>query len=81
MNSIKYLILAILSIQSIFCDKSALLIIDVQKCFLPNGTLPVPEGEAVIPVINSIRDQFDVVVLTQDWHCEDHVSFASQHSG
>ena len=78
---IKYLFLFIFSIQSTFCDKSALIVIDVQKCFLPNGSLAVPEGEEVIPVINSIRDKFDVVVLTQDWHCQDHVSFATQHPG
>ena len=62
-------------------NTSALLIIDVQNCFLTGGSLAVPNGEEVIPVINSIRSQFDVVVLTQDWHCPDHVSFASQHNG
>ena len=56
-----------------------LLVIDVQNCFLPGGSLEVGEGAQVIPVINSIRDQFDVVVLTQDWHCPQHISFASQH--
>ena len=61
--------------------KSALLIIDVQNCFLPGGSLAVTDGEKVIPVINDIRSLFDIVVLTQDWHCSDHVSFASQHSG
>ena len=63
------------------CKKNALLInIGVQNCFLPGGSLAVSDGYQVIPVINSIRDQFDVVVLTQDWHCPDHVSFASLHS-
>ena len=59
--------------------RTALLVIDVQNCFLPGGSLEVGEGAQVIPVINSIRDQFDVVVLTQDWHCPQHISFASQH--
>ena len=62
------------------CKKSALLIIDVQNCFLPGGSLAVSDGDQVIPVINSIREQFDVVAISQDWHCPDHVSFASQHS-
>ena len=62
-------------------QKTALLIIDVQNCFLPGGSLAVNDGDKVIPVINRIRDNFDVVVLTQDWHCPDHISFASQHQG
>lgn len=60
-------------------QKNALLIIDVQNCFLPGGSLAVTNGDEVIPIINSIRDLFDVVVLTQDWHCSNHISFASQH--
>lgn len=63
--------------------KVALLIIDVQNCFLPGGSLGVNEGDHVIPIINNIRYQFEsrlsLVVLSQDWHCGDHVSFASQH--
>lgn len=69
-------------INAVWCcfgQKSALLIIDVQKCFLPGGTLPLKDGDEVIGVINSIRDNFDVVVMTQDWHCTNHISFASQH--
>ena len=63
------------------CKKTALLIIDVQYSFLPGGSLAVTDGDAVIPVINAIRDQFDIVAISQDWHCSDHVSFASQHPG
>lgn len=63
----------------------ALVIVDIQICFLSGGTLAVEEGNDVIPIINSLRQQrgefWDVVVLTQDWHCADHVSFASQHPG
>jgi len=59
----------------------ALLIIDVQNDFLPGGSLAVPEGDAVIPVINSLQDNFDLVVATQDWHPADHGSFASSHQG
>ncbi|KAL8591038.1 hypothetical protein ACOMHN_015661 [Nucella lapillus] len=65
--------------------KVALLIIDVQDCFLARGSLAVPDGEQVIPVINRIRrdheDHFSVVAVSQDWHCRRHVSFASQHPG
>ena len=63
------------------CKKTALLIIDVQYSFLPGGSLAVTDGDAVIPTINAIRDQFDIVAISQDWHCSDHVSFASQHPG
>lgn len=62
-------------------QKSALLIIDVQNCFLPGGSLAVNDGDEVIGKINSIRNHFEVVVLTQDWHCQNHISFASQHEG
>ena len=59
----------------------ALLVIDVQNCFLPGGSLAVNDGQAVIPVINAVAKRFQNIVLTQDWHTADHVSFASQHAG
>ena len=59
----------------------ALLVIDVQNCFLPGGSLAVNDGQAVIPVINAVAKRFPNIVLTQDWHTADHVSFASQHAG
>jgi len=59
----------------------ALLIVDVQNDFLPGGALEVPGGDKVIPVLNSVQTQFDLVVATQDWHPEGHSSFASQHKG
>ena len=62
-------------------DTSALLVIDVQNCFLPGGSLAVKDGEQVVPVINRIAKAFSNVVLTQDWHTPGHVSFASSHSG
>jgi len=55
--------------------KKALLIIDVQNDFCPGGKLSVPEGEAVVPVINSLSRGFDKVIATQDWHPPGHVSF------
>jgi nicotinamidase/pyrazinamidase len=57
----------------------ALLIVDVQNDFLPNGALAVADGDQVIPVINALQDQFDLVVATQDWHPADHGSFAANH--
>src|SRR3979411_2278977 len=62
-------------------DTSALLVIDVQNCFLPGGSLAVKDGEQVIPVINRIAKGFANVVMTQDWHTAGHISFASSHAG
>jgi nicotinamidase/pyrazinamidase len=62
-------------------DASALLVIDVQNCFLPGGSLAVKDGEQVVPVINKIAKGFANVVMTQDWHTAGHVSFASVHAG
>lgn len=57
----------------------ALLVIDVQNDFCPGGALPVPEGDAVIPVINELTGRFHHVLQTQDWHPDGHQSFASSH--
>jgi nicotinamidase/pyrazinamidase len=62
-------------------DASALLVIDVQNCFLPGGSLAVKDGEQVVPVINRIAKSFTNVVMTQDWHTPGHISFASTHAG
>jgi nicotinamidase/pyrazinamidase len=62
-------------------EASALLVIDVQNCFLPGGSLAVKDGDQVVPVINRLAKAFSNVVLTQDWHTEGHVSFASSHKG
>lgn len=59
----------------------ALIIVDVQNDFLPGGALEVPDGDKVIPVLNRLQAQFDLVVATLDWHPEGHISFASQHEG
>lgn len=60
---------------------NALLLVDIQKDFLPDGSLPVPEGDEIIPVVNKLQDCFDIIVATQDWHPEGHGSFASSHEG
>jgi nicotinamidase/pyrazinamidase len=62
-------------------DDDVLAVIDVQNCFLPGGTLPVPEGDKVIPIINKLAPAFRNVVITQDWHTPGHASFASTHAG
>src|SRR5881227_3679037 len=62
-------------------EASALLVIDVQNCFLPGGSLAVKDGEQVVPVINKLAKAFSNVVLTQDWHTQGHISFASVHAG
>lgn len=58
-----------------------LVIIDVQNDFMPSGALAVPNADNIVPVINSIQSKFDLVVAAQDWHPQDHVSFASNHPG
>jgi nicotinamidase/pyrazinamidase len=57
----------------------ALIVIDVQNCFMPGGTLPVPKGDEVVPLINDLAGKFPCVVMTQDWHPAGHISFASTH--
>ncbi len=59
----------------------ALLAIDVQNDFCPGGALAVTGGDAIIPQINALLEDFPVRVLTQDWHPADHMSFAANHTG
>jgi len=59
----------------------ALIIVDVQNDFLPGGALEVSKGDEIIPVINYIQKDYDLIVATQDWHPANHQSFASQHPG
>jgi nicotinamidase/pyrazinamidase len=59
----------------------ALIVIDVQNDFCPGGALAVPDGDAIVPGINALMAEFPAVILTQDWHPADHLSFASQHPG
>lgn len=64
-------------------QRNALLVIDVQNDFCSGGSLAVPDGDAVVPVINDLvaKHRWDAIILTQDWHPADHVSFASNHPG
>jgi nicotinamidase/pyrazinamidase len=57
-------------------------LIDIQPTFMPGGELPVPEGEAVVPVANTLLENcFAHAIATQDWHPPGHHSFASTHPG
>ena len=59
----------------------ALILVDIQNDFLPGGALAVPDGDAVIPVVNKLQPAFPLVVATQDWHPANHGSFATTHPG
>jgi nicotinamidase/pyrazinamidase len=61
--------------------EDVLVVVDVQYDFLPNGSLAVAGGDEIVPLVNALAKKFTNVVLTQDWHPADHVSFASQHPG
>ena len=60
---------------------SAFLIVDLQKDFCDGGTLAVRDASRVLAPINAVSPLFDRVVLTQDWHPQGHVSFASSWPG
>lgn len=62
-------------------SRDILLVVDIQNDFCSGGSLAVPHGEEVVPLINRLARQFEHVVLTQDWHPSDHLSFASSHPG
>ena len=62
-------------------EKDCLVVVDLQNDFLPGGRLAVAAGNEIIAPINGLARRFANLVLTQDWHPADHVSFASNHSG
>ncbi|WP_119166103.1 bifunctional nicotinamidase/pyrazinamidase [Algihabitans albus] len=62
-------------------ESDCLVVIDLQNDFMPGGALAVPDGDAVVPVINRIAARFQHVIATQDWHPAGHSSFASAHPG
>ena len=61
----------------------ALLLVDIQNGFCPGGNLPVPDGDAIVPVANRLIEKggYSLIVASQDWHPANHGSFASQHPG
>jgi nicotinamidase/pyrazinamidase len=62
-------------------SRDVLLVVDVQKDFIPGGALAVKEGDVIVPLVNQLGAGFEHVILTQDWHTPGHVSFASAHAG
>jgi nicotinamidase/pyrazinamidase len=61
--------------------QDVLLVVDVQNCFTPGGSLAVNDGDKIIPIINRLAQAFEHVIVTQDWHTPGHISFASSHPG
>ena len=62
-------------------ERDVLIVTDPQRDFCPGGALAVPEGDAIMPLVNRLARQFAHVVVTQDWHPAGHLSFASAHPG
>ena len=62
-------------------SKDVLIVVDVQKCFIPGGSLAVGKGDEIVPLVNGFAKRFQSVILTQDWHTPGHISFASSHPG
>ncbi len=60
---------------------NVLILVDIQNDFIPGGSLPVPLGNEIIKLVNELQDSFDLVVATQDWHPNNHKSFATQNPG
>jgi nicotinamidase/pyrazinamidase len=63
-----------------FQPTDTLIVIDVQNDFCPGGNLSVANGDQIVPLINTLAQKFDHVVLTQDWHPAQHISFATTHN-
>ncbi|WP_160240828.1 bifunctional nicotinamidase/pyrazinamidase [Acinetobacter indicus] len=61
--------------------QTALIVVDVQNGFTPGGNLAVADADQIIPIINQLGQVFDNIVLTQDWHPQNHISFADNHPG
>jgi nicotinamidase/pyrazinamidase len=58
-----------------------LLVVDLQNDFCPGGALAVERGDEIVPILNRLARLFQHVILTQDWHPQGHISFASAHPG
>ncbi len=56
---------------------NALIVVDLQNDFCPDGVLPVADGDKIVPIINNLIPLFEVVIYTRDWHPENHISFAA----
>jgi len=60
----------------------ALIVVDVQRDFLPGGALGVPEGDEVVAPLNRLIEAFAAaglaVFYSRDWHPANHCSFRAQ---
>jgi nicotinamidase/pyrazinamidase len=65
-------------------SRAALVVTDIQNDFCPGGSLAVPSGDAIIPLVNQyielFRSQGSTIVATRDWHPASHCSF-HEHGG
>jgi nicotinamidase/pyrazinamidase len=59
----------------------ALVVVDVQNDYCPRGALAVPDGDAIVPIVNRLMSRADFVVATQDWHLPNHGAFVTSHPG
>lgn len=71
----------IITVEKTLMAVDAFIIIDVQNDFCPGGALAVAEGNEIVPTINRLQDRYALRILTQDWHPDDHASFAANHAG
>jgi len=56
----------------------ALMIVDMQKDFMPGGALAVAEGDAIVPLVNRLSEKFPTRIFTRDWHPANHISFSDK---
>lgn len=61
-------------------NDDVLIVVDMQYDFLPGGNLAVAGGDEIIAPVNALAARFEHVVMTQDWHPQEHISFASNHT-
>lgn len=59
-------------------DPKVLLIVDVQRDFLPGGALAVPNGDEVIEPLQDHALEADFIIASRDWHPKNHCSFVEQ---
>lgn len=59
----------------------ALILVDIQQDFMPQGALPVAQADQIVPIVNELMQQYEYIIATQDWHPANHKSFASNHQG
>ena len=63
--------------------KRSLFLVDIQLDFCPGGSLAVPFGDKIVPIVNKLIDskKFDIIIVSRDWHPADHKSFTSENPG